>query len=256
MISHTEVDVNKTFFDGVFKDFGLKIQKEPRNWVNEVGIEPLNLANKEEFVRRVVFAASQEFNFWQSDAKAQGLNSSHPFKWIRDEVAWEDIPWNLLGTREKIRSQTEKFIWEWQPLHSAVEQQEFWIQMNSAFNLPGKEDPVFKKPILVKMILEDMGFGNIWKSNSWGFGCIDYNILIAFDYYGLIEIDPSIQKDKYYPKDYMDSLRKEAYDICYSYVSLGYDPSNLDLYLYLLGRKVRKKFGDELIPWVKNETNY
>ena len=174
--------VDLSFINKIEDSFNLTLRSTPRNWSNVVGLLP---PQTELFIERSIRGASQQFNFWQERSKERNLKSENVFEWVREKKEWNDIPWNLIKKRNIIQKQTEEFINTWRPLKLSIEQKAFWIEMNKAFNLEGFSDPVFKKPILVKMILEDSGFISIYKKDSWGFGCIDYNIPIVLDYYNI-----------------------------------------------------------------------
>lgn len=228
---------------------GIPFYSQNRNWEKFVGKKEI----EEEFIKRVIHICAQEFNFWQEDKK---IRSIHPFEWGRKEKSWEELDWNLIDKRLLIKDQTEKFIQLWENnLLDALKNPLFWKQMNSAFNLI--EDPVYKKVILVKYILEESGFNNlIYDVDNWGFGCIDYNIPLVFNFFGIIDLSKIDKGNFYFNKENFDQIRIELYQYCiYITETLNIKSSHLDEFLFIAGRKLRKQFNQQ-IPKVLDETNY
>lgn len=239
-----KVDIN--FLDKIKKDF---IINPPLKWSKILGADPEK--QSELFIKRAILGCSQQFNFWQD--RMGNLSSSIVFQWAKGKLDWTDITWNLVDQRLEIFTKVNEFISSWQPLIQALEMKEFWEEMNWAFNPPYLSDPVYKKPILVKYILENNGFKkNIYERKKWGWGCVDYNIPIALNHYGLINLEK-----EYYEKAEFDAIRLHIYSLCYNIVQQAkISPFKLDYQLFSVGRILRKETGEHLLPKVLNETNY
>jgi len=231
------------------RNHGITPHKEARIWLNSIGMTPND--NLELFIERTIIGCAQQFNFWQDNP---GMRSETVWEWLRSDYRYIPDNWNLYSIRTIIHNEVGKFIHENRPLYKAINRAEFWHDMNKVFNpIPGFWDPVYKKVFLVQYILTDLGICfRGWKNT--GYGCIDYNLLIVFKYFGILDF-PDLE---WHNKIDLDAYRLKAYSICYHTCKvLNMTPSELDGYAFLGGRYLRKKTEYQVnIPKVYNETNY
>ncbi len=226
------------------------IEKGERDWEKNIGINPQQ--RPEEFLRKAILACSQQFNFWQ-DNVAKMAGSSVVWDWVREEDEKYFNCLNLPCIRNAVRTSIENWLSKFSvPLLHSIQRKRFWQEFNTVSNL-GVGDIVYKKAILLKMLCDDVGF-KVWNRDSWGYGCIDYNLLIVFDYFQMFQLPIS---GRIWAKDDLDYYRLQTYSYCKFFVErYCMKPSDLDGLLWIVGRRIRKINGDLIIPQVINEINY
>jgi hypothetical protein len=227
-----------------------KVNVGVRKWDWAMGISPTQ--NPELFIQRAIIGCCMQFNFWQDRTEGSTLSAELVWKWIRGEAPLEDVFQNLVTVREAILNQTMEYVAWWKPLVHAIRRMDFWAGLNGVYNLAGGEDPVFKKVILAKMMLEDSGFF-VAGGSEWGHACVDYNVLISLNHLGILQVPGGS-----WAKSKLDRVRIAAYWVCEHLLREAKDvtASALDAVMFFAGRRLRKEFGGELIPQVEGETNY
>lgn len=217
-------------------EFGImgKVKSGVRDWSEMVGV---GLDNVEEFVKRVIYGCSLNFNYVEEGV--EGLKSEVLWKWVRDGYEMEGLKkFNLVEVRLK------KFeLCEWwirgvmglYKLEEVIKWEWFWNDLWCVYGM----DKVSKRINLCRMMLKDMGL-KIWDMNKEEI-VVDYNLLCVFKYMGVIDYKGDFKDEK----EEVDKLRVEVYRVMEGLLEEvkkeGKDGSWLDGLLFMLGRELRKR---------------
>ena len=230
--------------------------KKVRDWSWSIGkVEELG---REKWLERMLMCVSMMFNFWE-DKEYGELKSESVWEWGKKGCNVNELwgsEWNLNKERVKIGREVKRLLKGYMGKYGSIEEvckssKMFWRRLNWVWNM-NKEDVVGKKIVLVKMIMEDMGF-EVYKGKEWGEGCVDYNVMVMLNYLGIKEI-----KGGYWDKGELDKVRLWVNGWCKKVCEVkGIDGSVLDGVLFMCGRELRKELGNnDLVAKVIGEVNY
>ena len=242
--------------DSLLKDKGDIWNKKVRDWSWSIG--KVEEVGREEWLERMILCVSLMFNFWEDKGYGE-LKSESVWEWgkngCNENVLYSD-KWNLNYMRFKIVRDVKKLLEEYKGKYGSLEMvckvnMKFWKKLNVVWN-GGKGDVVGKKIVLVKMIMEDMGF-EVVRGNEWGEGCVDYNVMVMLNYLGIKEIKGGV-----WNKKELDDIRLWVNGWCKKVCEVkGINGSVLDGVLFMVGRSLRSELGNnDLVPMVLGEVNY
>jgi hypothetical protein len=254
MVKEEELGLDK--LEVLLKDKGDVWNKKVRDWSWSIGkVEELG---REKWLERMILCVSLMFNFWE-DRGYGVLKSESVWEWgkkgCNESVLFGDV-WNLKDVRYKIVKEVKRLLNDYKKKYGSLEEvckssNMFWRRLNWVWNL-GREDVVGKKIVLVKMIMEDMGF-KVYRGEEWGEGCVDYNVMVMLNYLGIKEIRGGV-----WNKKELDDIRVWVNGWCKKVCEVkGIDGSVLDGVLFMCGRQLRSELGNnDLVPMVLGEVNY
>lgn len=203
----------------------------------------------DEMIEGFILGVGLQFNFRGVKKNGERWKSEDVWEWVRRGYDWKILEGiNLINERKMIVEEVRRYIEKWKKKgwEKVFRSRRFWKGLNKVYNL-GRGDIVWKKCSLLNMILKKEG---IMDKYLW-YGCVDYNVLRVFEYWGLIEVD-----EKRLDKKYIDKLRKRSYKICkYIVKRYGVDVDELDSWLFSEGRRLGYELKIRRIC-LENEINY
>jgi len=179
-------------------------------------------------LQQAILGTIGNFNFWEEEGviKWSGVDSSDWFKVVRIEKSIWDM--NLPKIRkifwDSAIENMQKF-----PIHKIYDES-WWNRLTELYG----HDPLKKRETLLWIILTDLGFQNLPIQNK---GCIDYNIILAFRYLGIV----IGYKGNIFNLREETELRFECLHVIESILKARPDLSisDLDSLLYRFGRYIR-----------------
>lgn len=137
-----------------------------------------------EIIERAILSCCGNFNYWEVDGKIEWPENLNGQSWFDVIMDRRDInTMNLPKLRSDILGTTRVFLQQnFYSIHSiySIRSPYWWADLSKAFG----NDPLRKRETLLYIILSDLGFKDIYCPNV---GCIDYNLIVALRYHGIIE---------------------------------------------------------------------
>lgn len=222
-----------------YKKLGLLIQTFRDVKFSPVPWQDLLEVEKHDFdvlLERAIKGCIGNFNFWEGDdgsvAWPKGISGTTWFKAAIGKQSVDD--YNLAELRKSFLAKANLFIGFYQSKGITPKEHEWWLRLAEAFG----NDPLHKRETLLWNILYDCGYKDFPCPNILP---IDYNIIIALRHQkvltGFIGNIFSLEEETH--------LRYEA--LCCGYYMAQHvetTPTNLDAFLYRLGKDIRENNPD------------
>lgn len=235
MINYNKLEIFENFIDTFFKDCDWD-RKDIWMKMLEISEEDLNskraTSRWEEIICRATQCCIGNFNYWEEAGKITWPKNINGQLWFDVVMGRRDInTLNLVDLRKKFLIKCREFLKDFNL--NDIYTTSWWTKLTDVFG----KDPLKKRETLLYIILTDLGFKDLYCPNK---GCIDYNIIVALRFFGIIEG----YEGNIFDLATETKLRNECLVVCDELIARQkwLNVSILDNILYSEGKRIRKTY--------------
>jgi len=215
------------FHNSFIKD--IPVPDRYQDWINFLEITENDSAT--DIIIRATISCSCNFNYWEEDGKISwpaGVNGIALMDALAGRRSMQTL--NLYHTRAGMYNRIVDWL-EKRPID--INSKKWWAELSIEFG----HDPLRKRETLLFIILSDLGLFDKQSNVCPNVGCIDYNVITALRFHGVIEG----YEGNIFDEETETQLRTECLSICQFILQLNksIDISGLDYILYNEGRRIR-----------------